>query len=49
MISTVYNRLFYAQCKKNFYASDGIFLSKARNNPQECRKIPENEGKINST
>ncbi len=31
---------------KNFYATVGIFLSGARNNPQECRKIPQKCSKI---
>jgi hypothetical protein len=31
---------------KNFYATGGIFLSRARNNPQECRKIPQKCRKI---
>ncbi len=30
---------------KNLYATVGIFLSGARNNPQECRKMPQNVGK----
>jgi hypothetical protein len=34
---------------QNFYATVGIFLSRARNNPQECRKIPQNVGKFHST
>jgi hypothetical protein len=34
---------------QNFYATVGIFLSGARNNPQECRKIPQNVGKFHST
>jgi hypothetical protein len=31
---------------QNFYATDGIFLSKSRNNPQYCRKIPQKCRKI---
>jgi hypothetical protein len=31
---------------KNFYATVGIFLSRARNNPQECWKIPQKCRKI---
>jgi hypothetical protein len=34
---------------KNSYATVGIFLSGARNNPQECQKIPQNVGKFHST
>jgi hypothetical protein len=33
---------------QNFYATVGIFLSGARNNPQECWKIPQNVGKFHS-
>jgi hypothetical protein len=34
---------------KNLDVTDGIFLSRVRNYPQECRKIPQKCGTIPST